>query len=290
MIRIREEVGRFVADVKNVGAVLWHNHGVQAGIVLTALPWLAVMIYRRSLNVWQPLAVVLGIIFVYWFFTRGQSFTYLPIRRPAGETILALSLVALWMLYRIAEYMRAVVFPPTHVGLCDDLMDTIVPKMIEMVVLPLILFLALRYSLPQLGLGLPVRAWIPALLPLLALTIEGVSHIKPDALLTRTFCFYLGAGLPEELLFRGLLQPRLELLLKRPEWGLFLGAFIFGVTHLPIDLHGSGLANWETALESAFTYQMTIGLALGFAIQRSRNLWPLTLIHALIDSAPMVCG
>ncbi len=290
MIQLRAGVGQFVADVKGAGAVVWHNRSVQLVVLLTTLPWLATIAHHRDPNVWQPLAVVLGIILVYWFLTRGQPFVYLPIRRPPGETTAALFFVALWMLYRVLESMQLLVFPSTHIGVCDDLMDTIVPKMVEMVILPLIFFLALHYSLSQLGLGLPLRAWIPALLPLLALVVEGFSHLSPQALLTRTLCYYLGAGLPEELLFRGILQSRLEFLLKRPEWGLFLGAFIFGATHLPIDLHGSGWANWQVALESAFTYQMSIGLALGFAFQRSRNLWPLTFIHALIDAAPMVCG
>jgi membrane protease YdiL (CAAX protease family) len=33
---------------------------------------------------------------------------------------------------------------------------------------------------------------------------------------------------------------------------------------------------------------MGVGFALGFAFQRTRNLWPLTLIHALIDAAPLI--
>jgi membrane protease YdiL (CAAX protease family) len=107
-------------------------------------------------------------------------------------------------------------------------------------------------------------------------------------LLTRTFSFYIGAGLAEEFLFRGLVQSRLESLTRRPVWGLFLGAFVFGLSHLPIDLYGAGWAHWQTALENAFTFQMGVGFALGFAFQRTRNLWPLTLIHGLIDAAPMV--
>ena len=39
------------------------------------------------------------------------------------------------------------------------------------------------------------------------------------------------------------------------------------------------------ALLTAFTYQMTVGFALGYAYMRTRNVLPLSLIHTLIDSA-----
>jgi membrane protease YdiL (CAAX protease family) len=273
-------------DLRATGAEIWHNRSVQIVLLLAIIPWVASIAYHRDPNVWMPLAQIVGLVVVYWFFTRGQTGQYLPVRRPLTETGLALILTLLWILYRVVEYLRLWPLAFPRCPLCGDMTDTLAPKMVEMFILPLVLFLLLRYSLAQLGLGLPVRAWIPALAPIVVLVVIGLSHQKPQDLLTHTFCFYLGAGLPEELLFRGLLQSRLEFLTKRPVWGLFLGAFIFGVTHIPIDLHGLGWQHWEVALESAFTYQMSVGLALGYAFQRSRNLWPLTLLHALIDAAP----
>jgi membrane protease YdiL (CAAX protease family) len=32
---------------------------------------------------------------------------------------------------------------------------------------------------------------------------------------------------------------------------------------------------------------MGVGLALGLAFHRTRNIWPLSVVHALIDSAPI---
>ena len=285
---LRNELAQFVRDVKDAGVGLWHDRAAQIVIALALLPWLATLAVRRDLNILNSLAQIGGVIFIYWFFTRRQPFAPLPVRRPIIESALCLSFVAVWMLYRLGEYLRLIVFPPLHCAACGDLMETIVPKTIEMVVAPLVLFLALRYSLRQLGLGWPVRAWLPALLPLGGLLYWGLNHQTLAALLTRTFCFYLGAGLPEELMFRGFVQSRLEVLTKRPAWGIFLGGFVFGVSHLPIDLHGTGWANWPNALETAFTYQMGVGLALGVAFQRAHNLWPLTLIHALIDAAPLM--
>lgn len=284
--RIRSTALTLLSDLSQVRHTLRHDHSVQLVLLLSLLPW-AVSIYRhRDPNIWQPLAEILGLVFIYWFFTRGRPVESLPVKRPLLESALAIGLAAVWVTYRILEYSHVIAFPSLHLGLCDDLLDTIVPKTIEMTLLPFLLFFALGYGLSQQGLGLPKRAWVPALLPLLIYIGWGLSHQRPEGLATRTTCFYLGAGLPEELLFRALIMSRLVALIRRPAWGLFLSAFIFGLTHIPIDLEGAGASNWTNALESAFTFQMGIGLCLGFAFLRVRNVWPLSLIHALIDAAP----
>lgn len=288
MKHLRDGTLDLLGDIGGVGRIIWHDRATQIVILLFALPWIAALVIHRDPNIWVPLAEIGGIVFCYWFFTRRQPYSNLAVRRPWLETCAALAFVALWIVYRIGEYARLVVLPPVQTSCCGDLTDTIVPKLAEMFILPLVFFMLLRYSPGKLGLELPIRAWLPALLPLLALIVEGVDHHKPGDLLTRSFSFYLGAGLAEEFLFRGLVQSRLESLTKSPAWGAFLGAFVFGLSHLPIDLYGAGISHWQIAVENAFTFQMGIGLALGFAFQRSRNLWPLTLIHALIDAAPMV--
>ncbi len=287
MIRLRNAIVEFGRDVRHAGIELWHDRAAQIVILLSLLPWAAsLVVHQNPGGLWIPFLEIGGIILIYWFFTRRRPFENLPVRRPIIETCLCLILVAVFLLYRIAEYLHLIAFPPVRIGLCDDLLETIVPKTLVWTIGAIVLFLALGYGFSKLGLGLPVRTWLPALLPLFALLYWGLSHQKPEALLTRTGCYYLAAGLPEELLFRGLLLSRLEVLTGRPAWALFLSGLVFGIAHIPIDLHGAGYQHIETALESAFTYQMSVGLALGFAFQRSRNLWPLTIIHALIDAAP----
>ncbi len=293
-MRFREAIRQFARDLYEARVDFFRNCAALLVVDLALLPWLATVLIHRDVNVWVPLAEIGGVIFIYWFFTRRQPVKLLSVNRPITESALALILVAIWMLYRLAEYAQLIVVPNVSTGFCDDFVDTIIPKMVEMVILPLAIFLALHYTLKKLGLSFPLRAWIPALIPLLAFLDWGLTHQTPDGFAMRTVCFYLGAGLPEELLFRGMLQSRFEILFKQPVVAIFLGAFVFGASHLPIDLHNAGIEHWQDAVINAFTFQMGIGLALGYAFQRARNLWPLTLLHALIDSAPLVlsgaCG
>lgn len=288
LARSRDWIRQLARDLYAARRAFFADRHALAVANLVCLPWLATILVHRDLYIWIPLFELSAIIFIYWFFTRREMFERLPVRRPLFETLLALLFTALWVLYRSAQYGQFIQLPDIKCGVCDDFADTILPKMIEMVFAPLAVWLTLRYTPRQIGLGVPTRAWIPATVPLLALLDWGLTHQTPAGLWTRTVCFYFGAGLPEEFLFRGILQSRLEWLLKQPAWGLFGGALIFGASHLPINLHGAGMEHWQVAFENAFTYQMGVGFALGYAFQRSRNLAPLTLMHALIDSAPLV--
>jgi membrane protease YdiL (CAAX protease family) len=112
----------------------------------------------------------------------------------------------------------------------------------------------------------------------------GLSHHPLNQFLTSSACYFFAAGLPEELLFRVFLQTRLEAIFHRSLWAVWTASFIFGLAHIPIDLHGS-FAHWPDALLSAFTFQMSAGIALGYAYMRTRNLAPVSIIHMLIDSA-----
>lgn len=253
---------------------------------LLFLPWFLVMVTGRNTNPWAALAEIFGIIAVYWFFTRRPAGENLPVQRPLGETALALALVAAWMLFRIGQYAHVYTLPQVSAASIRDVYETVIPKLLEMFLLPLAIWLGLRYTLRQLGLLGRARAWLPALVPGAVLVAWGLYNHNPFQLWDRIVFFYLGAGLPEEFLFRSVLQSRLQVLLASPAWALYLAALVFGASHIPINLSTATPENWVSAFESAFTFQLGVGFALGFAFQRTRNLLPLTVLHALIDAAP----
>lgn len=253
---------------------------------LLLLPWFLAIVSGRNTNPFPALGEIFGIMFVYWFFTRRRAMEMLPVRKPIIESAIALALVLLWMLFRVGQYAPWYELPRTAFLSINDIYETIVPKLFEMVLVPLAIWLSLRYRPRELGLRAGWRDWIPALIPSAVLIFIGLQNNRPQAWWESAVYFYFGAGLPEEFLFRGILQSRLEALLKNPIWGLYLASFVFGASHLPINLSNASATNWLSAFESAFTFQLSVGFALGFAFQRVRNILPLTVIHTLINAAP----
>ena len=252
---------------------------------LTLLPWLILFIRGRDLNSLQPLEWIFAFIAFYWLIGHGRSLPPLELRKPRLEVFIALILVAVWIIYRIGEYWHWYIIPTFGLNnSCGSIAETPLPKMVEMVVLPIVFLVMLKYSLIQMGFNWDKFSWLAALPPILVLIGYGLTNHKPQPFAVSSACFFFGAGLPEEFLFRAFLQTRLEAILHHPLCAVWLASFIFGLSHIPIDLAGN-LNNWQSALLTAFTYQMTVGFALGYAYLRTRNVLPLSFIHTLIDSA-----
>jgi membrane protease YdiL (CAAX protease family) len=255
-----------------------------AVIILTLVPWCILIIRKPDLNDLQQLGGLFGFIAFYWLVCHGQLQKSIMVSKPRLEIGVALGLVALWILYRVGEYWHWYTLPSLGINSCTGNGDIVVLKMTEMVVAPFLFLLALKYSLPQMGINWSKSAWLIAIVPITALITLGISHHPLEQFVTSSACYFFDAGLPEEFLFRVFLQTRLEAVLHRPLWALWIASFIFGLTHIPIDLHGS-FAHWPEALLTAFTFQMSAGIALGYAYMRTRNLLPLSVVHMFIDSA-----
>ena len=250
---------------------------------LTLLPWLILYIRNRDLTSLQPLTWISAFIAFYWLIGHQRSLTPLEFRKPRLELFIALTLAAIWFIYRIGEYWHWYTIPTFGLNnSCGPISETPLPKMIEMFFLPVIFLWILGYSLSRMGFNWDKFSWLAALLPLLALVgLAWMNHKLPSFAISSA-CYFFGAGLPEEFLYRAYLQTRLEAILHRPIWAVWLASFIFGLSHVPIDLAGSFL-HWQDALLTAFTYQMTVGFALGYAYMQTRNVLPLSFIHTLID-------
>ena len=81
----------------------------------------------------------------------------------------------------------------------------------------------------------------------------------------------LSAGIMEELLFRGYLMPRLQLLLKNSWLTIIISSLLFGLAHYS---YGS----WSQMINPLF-----IGLIFAWHYQKYRNIKVLILCHFLID-------
>lgn len=87
--------------------------------------------------------------------------------------------------------------------------------------------------------------------------------------------FFFFVGIPEELLFRGLLQNLLAKRLGRPVVALVLASVIFGATHL----NNGATPDWRY-----FVLATVAGLVYGTLYSRSRSLAVPALVHAMVDS------
>ena len=101
------------------------------------------------------------------------------------------------------------------------------------------------------------------------------------------------AGLIEEFFFRGLVQSRLSLLLKSSVGGIVCTAVIFGLVHAPgLFFRGAESEGMEEQMPFLFWLAYTIvnmsvaGVFLGIVYSKTKNLWLVIAIHAMIDLLP----
>ncbi len=114
----------------------------------------------------------------------------------------------------------------------------------------------------------------------LAFAIHFVGYaFTTDKLLSSPALFigiFLFTALPEEFLFRGLMQNWITRVTKRPALGLVIASIIFGASHLN---NGSPIPNYRYFLLASIA-----GVFYGWAWQRTGSLMASSLVHALVDT------
>lgn len=280
---IRDTVTSLGRDLRRLPRALARSRETLLVIDLTLLPWTILFVQRGDLGLVMGLLTLSSFTALYWLLARNRPFEYLPVRQPRLELAAALFIVGLWVLYRVGEYGHWYNLPQWQFAGCGDVANNILPKMLSFVLVPLSVLLGLHYRPSEINLQWRAGAWVPALVIIAGLLGQGLLRHPAPQVASGSFCFFWGAGLPEEFLFRTMLQTRLETILRRPSLGLFLASLVFGLSHLPILLNGS-LENWPSVLLGALCYQMGAGVAFGFAYQRARSLWPVAAIHAVYDA------
>jgi membrane protease YdiL (CAAX protease family) len=118
------------------------------------------------------------------------------------------------------------------------------------------------------AIGLPLGFVIGFIQPTVRWpTVEGIPVLLAGI-------FFLNA-LPEEILFRGIIQHSLESVTKSPYVSLIATSLIFGMAHLN---NGSPLPNFRY-----FVMATLAGVAYGLAWKRHRNVLTSTITHTLVN-------
>ena len=119
------------------------------------------------------------------------------------------------------------------------------------------------------AVGIPLALAIGFIQPTLALPSLG-------SLPTVVATIFFFNALPEEILFRGILQHVIESALKSKVGGLILGALIFGLAHLN---NGPDVPNTRY-----FVMATLAGVFYGRAWQHKQNVLTSALTHTLVNS------
>ncbi len=271
--------------VASLGRVL-HDPGALFAIVVFLLPWLSLVFLRQDWAWLQSFGEIVFVGFTFWWLSRSGSNASAAIKYPALESILALFLVLLWVEWRIGICAKLFPFLPSNFSCFANADYEVAPKLVENILLPFVILFVLGYRWRAMGINWSWRAWWICLPALVMAAAVGLYFHQKDPL---TFAqgigkFFFGAGLPEEFLFRMVLLSRLEAWWSRPGAALLAASAIFGLSHLPIDYLVFTKNDWRETWIMALTFQMGFGFVFGFAFQRTRNIWPLALFHAMIDA------
>jgi membrane protease YdiL (CAAX protease family) len=159
------------------------------------------------------------------------------------------------------------------------------------ILLALVIFIGFR-SVPGLKFTLPRHArdyWLPltafaVTAPVLALAGVAIGFIPfPHAptqsagrMLSAIGIIFAGTALPEEILFRSLIQNLLMLRFGATTRTLFLAAFIFGSAHL--DNGPQPLPNWRYMILATIA-----GIAYGFVFRKASTVLSSATLHMLVD-------
>jgi membrane protease YdiL (CAAX protease family) len=159
------------------------------------------------------------------------------------------------------------------------------------ILLALVLFIGFR-SLPGLKFNVSHRArdyWLPIAAfvitaPVLALIGVAIGFIPPPhapvqsagRMTSAIAIIFVGTALPEEILFRSLIQNLLMLRFGASTRTLLIAAFIFGCAHL--DNGPQPLPNWRYMILATIA-----GIAYGIVFRRASTVLSSATLHMLVD-------
>jgi membrane protease YdiL (CAAX protease family) len=239
----------------------------------------------------------LWVLLIHWM-TRDQPAMLIDIKRPGGELAIGLALFCAIFLVQLLDFnvLRIDPFRSGVQGFFDSLRRQIfglgLPEWIQsdvfiaasssikQLVPTVLVLLALGYRPDSMGLRLShwrLSLVLIGLTILLGLGSGTLFRAPPHQIVAVYLVGLLVNALPEELLFRGMLLPRLEAFTGNSLRALVLSAWLFNLLHLPIAL--SRGATPFTALLEVFAIGLPTGLVWGYLYLRTRSILPGVLWH-----------
>ncbi len=99
-----------------------------------------------------------------------------------------------------------------------------------------------------------------------------------NAVINDTLIYFLIAAIPEEFLFRGLFQSRLESVSKKAINAILIASIVFGLIHLPINIKNYGLT---VGIATCIGNNAFGGLFIGYLFYKTRSIWTVIVFHLI---------
>lgn len=282
----RAYVQSILSDARGSIARVAKDRAALAAIIVLIFPWWSLIWLRQNLDWLWSFGEIIVVGFAFWWMSRSGALPAPAVKHPRAETLFAVALIVAWMIWRAGICGKLFPFLPAEFVCYKNIAFEIVPKVAEMVVLPIIVLFILGYRWRALGIDWNWRAWWISLPIILAMAAYGAWTHQNDlpGFGQRIVEFFFAAGLPEEVVFRAILLTRLEAWWKNSAWALFGASVIFGLSHLPINYLIFTNRDWNEAWLTLLTFQTGFGAVFAFAYQRTRNVLPLALLHGFVNA------
>lgn len=143
-----------------------------------------------------------------------------------------------------------------------------------------ILFLCFGYGFRKMGFefsNLPLIITLLGTTIILGLPFKILFQQPIHRTIITYFIMMFVNGLPEELIFRGYLLPRLESVLKNPINAMVIVSILFNIMHIPSEL-ARGISIYHALLMS-FSIVYPSGLIWGYLYLKTRSIVPGVIWH-----------
>ena len=256
--------------------------------------------------------------FISWILVRN-CYPYLadrPAFRRELYILTGLVLLIVWYISYGTGWINSLVFKNIQAVPWQNSFFILLKKLVVFVLLPFFIYQAFGFRLQDFGfsihrpgkkLGVTVFIFV-----VLAVTISvfqlfwghGGEPVRKGVfsssqlLLGLPLCFawyFFEVGLVEEFFFRALLQSRISVLLKSNTGGILISGLIFGLAHAPgLYLRGASSEGISEQLPFIFwaAYTVTVmslaGIFLGMVWSRTKNIYLVMAIHAIVDLLPNI--
>lgn len=203
--------------------------------------------------------LIIGIIIVLYFLILSGQFPQANLLNKLSEPIR----------YFFYETIMELGFSSTTNSL-------IVNNTVAVIIPLLLLFIFTRQAKEFYIDKLNVKILILLTLLYLPIIIFGQKSINEIAAELSIYLFI--AAIPEEILFRGFLQSRLESAFKNPVNAILLASLIFGLIHLPINIKMYGETVGIAVCIGSNTFG---GLFIGYLFYKTRSIWTVIIFHLI---------